>query len=159
GRINVTRQLVTESLIVTLLGGIAGLVVASAILKGLGAIGLAEIPRANEIRIDSTVIAFIFGVALIAGIVIGLAPLVRLFQINLSNVLRTEGRSSTSGRASRLARRVLVVAQVAFAFVLLIGAGLLLASFRRLLAVDPGFRPGGVITASINAPATKYPND
>src|SRR5206468_1996493 len=74
-------------------------------------------------------------------------------------VLREEGRSATTGRGSRMLRRALVVAQVAFAFVLLIGAGLLFASFRRLLAVDPGFVADRVLTASVNLPASRYADD
>jgi putative ABC transport system permease protein len=149
---------VTESVIVTLIGGAAGLALAVMILRALAAIGLAEIPRAMEIRIDSSVIVYVLGVSLAAGILLGLVPLARLFRVNLNNVLRSEGRSGTGGRAVRAMRSTLVIAQVGFAFVLLVGAALLLSSFRQLLMVDPGFKAAGVVTASMNAPGTKYPN-
>lgn len=79
--------------------------------------------------------------------------------MNLSTVLHAESRTGTGGRKARAVRRVLVVAQVAFAFVLLIGSGLLLASFRNLLAVDPGFKAESVITAGIGMPRVRYPAD
>jgi hypothetical protein len=90
------------------------------------------------------------------GLLIGMVPLARLSRINLSTALREDSRSGT-GRRSRTVRRGLVVAQVGLAFMLLIGAGLLFASFRQLLAVDPGFKPERVVTVSIAAPGTKYP--
>ena len=107
----------------------------------LSALGLADIPRAHEIRMDGVVVAFSLGLALLLGIVVGAVPALQLSDMNVSVVLREDGRTGTAGRGARYARRALVVAQVALAFVLLIGAGLLLASFRQLLAVDPGF-PG-----------------
>src|SRR5262249_47564298 len=88
---------------------------------------------------------------------VGLVPVAHLSQIKLSTVLREETRTGTGGTRSRAMRRGLVVAQVGLACVLLIGAGLLLASFRKLLAVDPGFRPDGVITISTALPQVKYP--
>ena len=78
---------------------------------------------------------------------------------NLTIVLREEGRTGTSGRGARTLRRALVVAQVAFAFVLLIGAGLLFASFRQVLAIDPGFVADGVLTASVSLPRARYTDD
>ncbi len=93
------------------------------------------------------------------GFVIGLIPIASVLPANLTTVLREEGRTGTSGRGARTLRRALVVAQVGFAFVLLIGAGLLFASFRRVLAIDPGFNPDGVLTASINLPRARYGDD
>jgi predicted permease len=96
--------------------------------------------------------------AAIIGLGLGLIPVVGVLPANLTSVLREEGRSGTSGRGARTLRRALVVAQVGFAFVLLVGAGLLFASFRRVLAVDPGFNPEGVLTASISLPRSRYPD-
>jgi len=158
-RTRVARQLMTESVIVTVSGGAAGLLLCMGILRGLQAIGLEEIPRASEIQVNIEVVIFTLAMSLIAGILIGLVPMGHLFNLNLNTVLREEGRTGTSGRAAQALRRALVVAQIAFAFVLLIGAGLLGASFRQLLAVDPGFKSSGVITASTNVPGAKYPND
>jgi predicted permease len=91
--------------------------------------------------------------------VVGAGPALHLAKVNLSNVLREEGRSGTAGRASKVVRRGLVVAQVALAFVLLIGAGLLLASFQRLLSVDPGFVAENVLTGRLSPLETRYPKD
>src|SRR5262249_32832789 len=93
------------------------------------------------------------------GVLIGLVPVFQLFKVSLSTVLQEEGRTGTQGRKSRRIRRGLVVAQIAFAFVLLVGSGLLLASFRNLLAVDPGFKSDGVITTGIWMSDSRYPDD
>jgi putative ABC transport system permease protein len=102
---------------------------------------------------------FAFGVAAVVGALIGLVPAFDLFKVNLASVLQEEGRTGTAGRKRRAMRQAMVVGQVAFAFVLLIGSGLLLASFRHLLAVDPGFKPDGVVTASVIMPTSKYAGD
>ena len=133
-RVQVAQQLsIVESLIVTLAGGLAGIAVSLGLVRALSTIGLDRLPRANEIHMDLTVIATALGASLIAGILIGLVPVAQLVKVDLSNVLREESRTGTGGRKAQLIRRTLVVAQVAFTFVLLIGSGLLLASFRNLL--------------------------
>src|SRR5207245_5853916 len=91
--------------------------------------------------------------------VLGLVPVASVLPASLTTVLREEGRGGTSARGARALRRALVVAQVAFAFVLLVGAGLLFASFRRVLAIDPGFNADRVLTASVNLPRTRYRDD
>src|SRR5439155_18308258 len=93
------------------------------------------------------------------GVMLGLIPVAAILPASLTTVLREEGRSGTSGRGARSLRRALVVAQIAFAFVLIVGAGLLFASFRQVLAVDPGFNADGVLTASINLPRARYNDD
>src|SRR6266567_6754230 len=118
-------------------------------LRALGTIGIDRLPRASEIQMDPTVIGAALAVALLAGVLIGLVPVAHLFKVNLSTVLHEESRTGTTGRKARSLRRVLVVAQVALAFVLLMGSGLLAASFRNLLAVDPGFNSKGVITTAV----------
>src|SRR5205814_4731873 len=93
------------------------------------------------------------------GVVLGLIPVAHLVGVNVAAVLTEQGRSTAGGRGARLVRRAFVVVQVAFAFVLLVGAGLLLTSFRRVLAVDPGFRADGVLTASISLPRARYSDE
>jgi predicted permease len=105
------------------------------------------------------VIAYTIAMAAAIGCMLGLIPVASVLPANLTIVLREEGRAGTSGRGARTLRRALVVAQVAFAFVLLIGAGLLLASFREVLAVKPGFNPDGVMTAAISLPRARYKDD
>jgi predicted permease len=157
GQVRLTRQLITESVMLALAGGVGGLAAGALIVHALSSIGLDRIPRASEVHIDATVVAFTLAVAIAGGVLIGLVPIGQLFGINLNVVLREEGRSGTTGHAARMVRRGLVVVQIGFAFVLLIGAGLLLASFRNLLSVDAGFRPDGVVTAATVAPRSRYP--
>ena len=158
-RLQVARSLLVESVILALAGGAGGFVFGAAVLRSLGAIGLDEIPRASEIHFSLAVILFALATSVVAGILIGLVPVAHLSQIKLSTVLREETRTGSGGIRSRAMRRGLVVAQVGLACVLLIGAGLLLASFRKLLAVDPGFKGDGVITISTALPQVKYPDD
>jgi len=159
GRVRVARQLVVESVVLTMTSAAAGLGVGYATLRLLGALSLRALPRASEVRIDLPVALFTLAVAAAIGIVLGLIPAASVLPANLTTVLREEGRSSTTGRGARALRRALVVAQVAFAFVLLIGAGLLFASFRRVLAIDPGFDPKGVLTASVSLPRNRYADE
>jgi len=159
GRLRVGRQLVTESVLLTLVAALAGLLVGYAALQLLATVNIQELPRGEEIRLDGVVVAYTLAVAAAIGVVLGLIPLAAVLPANLTTVLREEGRSGTSGRGARTLRRTLVVAQVAFAFVLLVGAGLLFASFRRVLAVQPGFNPDGVLTASSTLPRARYADD
>ena len=158
-RFQVARQLVTESVVLTMVSAAAGLLVGYAALQLLGTLNIQELPRGREIHLDAVVAAYTVGAAALIGFVLGLIPVAAVLPANLTNVLREEGRSGTSGRGAHLLRRTLVVAQVAFAFVLLIGAGLMFASFRHVLAVDPGFNADGVMTASITLPRARYTND
>lgn len=153
------RHLVTETLFLSTTGGFFGLATGYAALTALGRIGLEALPRANEIRMDLQAIAFTFVLAILVGLVVGLAPLARLTGLNLAQAFREEGRSGTSSRGARTVRRLLVASQVAFAFMLLAGAGLLLMSFQRVLAVDPGFDPSHVLTARVAPPLSRYKDD
>ncbi len=155
-RAQVARQLITESVILALIGGVGGVLIGQGMLSAFGRVGLDRLPRAGEIHMDPTVVGFTIATAVLAGLLIGLVPVVHIFRVDLNRVLHEESRSGSSGKGVRAIRRALVVAQVGFAFVLLIGAGLLLASFRELLLVDPGFQADGVLTASISAPAVRY---
>jgi putative ABC transport system permease protein len=155
----IVQQLVTETTIVTLLGGAAGLGLAFWGLDALKKSGLWELPRAHEIHMDGVVVAFMLGVSVLLGVVVGAVPALQLAGLNLSSMMRNEGRSGTASRGARHARRALVVVQVALAFVLLVGAGLLLASFREVLGVDPGFRAEHVLTGRVNPLQTAYPDD
>ncbi len=110
-------------------------------------------------RFDGTVVAFIGGLAALLGLVIGVVPALHLKGINLSMVLRDSGRTGTASRQARYVRRGLAMAQVALAFVLLVGAGLLLASFRQLLGVNPGFQSTGILTGRVSPLVTQYPDD
>lgn len=159
GHWRVTRQLVLESLVLTTFSAAAGLLLGFATLRFLGSIDIQDLPRGHEIRLDGATVAYALGLASLVGCALGVIPILSLRRSDLTIVLREEGRSGTSGTGARNLRRGLVVAQVAFAYVLLIGAGLLFASFRRVLAVDTGFRTDGVMAASVSLPASRYKDD
>ena len=158
-RWRIARQLVTESMVLTAVGAGAGLLVGFAALRLLAALNIQDLPRGHEIRIDGAVGAYTVAIVAAIGIILGLIPVVSLSGVNLAAVLSEQGRGGTSGRRAQLLRRGFVVAQVAFAFVLLNGAGLLFASFRSVLAVDPGLVADHVLTASVVLPQVRYKDD
>ena len=153
------RQMLTETTLLSLIGGALGLGVGWWALRLVPAAGLDEMPRGFEIALDPVTAAVVAGIALIVGLVIGLVPVARLSRLDINNALREEGRSGTAGRGTNLVRRGLAVAQVTVAFVLLIGAGLLLASFREVLKIDTGFSPAGVVTGAVALPGASYKED
>jgi putative ABC transport system permease protein len=157
GRGRIASQLVVEGLIVALIAGVLGAAIAAGMLRALESLGLDRLPRGAEVHMDLTVFGTILIVSAVAGVLIGLVPLLHVPRANLSGVLQESSRGGTGGTRVRSVRRILVVAEVAFAFVLLIGSGLLVASFRNLLAVNPGFDSNGVITASVLIPRASYP--
>jgi predicted permease len=154
-RFRLVRQLLTETWVLGLLGGAAGLSVAAATMKALLALDPATLPRAQQAGLSLPVVVFTAAVSLGAGLLFGLLPALQVSRVALDDVLREAGRSTTGGRG-RL-RRALVAGQVAIAVVLLAGSGLLLKSFARLRAVATGFEPAGVITFRTSAPAASYP--
>jgi predicted permease len=156
GRLRIARQLVTEMFLLTLAGASVGIAIGLALIRGLHSFGIDELPRGTEIRLDLVSLAIAVAAAFVVGALLALIPVARMFRMNLSDIVHQEGRTSTGGRGAALLRKTLVVAQVAFALVLLIGAGLLFASFRRVLAIDPGFRPESVVTAAVSLPPTRY---
>ncbi|HYY41701.1 MAG TPA: ABC transporter permease, partial [Pyrinomonadaceae bacterium] len=138
GRWRVVRQLLTESVLLSCVGGALGLLIAIWSLAALRALNPGNIPRLQNVAIDMPVLAFTFTVALVTGILFGLAPAFRAAQVNLSAALKEGGRSLVGSSQHRL-RSVLVVVEIALSLVLLVGAGLLLRSFIRVQQVEPGF--------------------
>lgn len=153
-RFRLLRQLLTETCVLGLVGGAAGLAVATLAMKAVLALDPATLPRAHQAALSWPVLAFTVTVSLGAGIVFGLLPATQISRVALDDVLREAGRSSVGGRG-RL-RRALVAAQVAIAVVLLMGAGLLVKSFARLQGVPTGFEAAGVLTFRTTAPPARY---
>jgi predicted permease len=159
GRLQLMRQLLLENLGLALLGGMGGIALGAGLLRTLNYIGLEHFPRAGEVRMDAVVVLVSLALSLAAGLFIGLFPLANISSLGISGALREDSRTGTTGKKTRSVRRLLVAAQIGFAFALLVGAGLLLASFRLLMKVDPGFSPNGVVTASVSLPRAKYADD
>ena len=126
------------------------------LLRGLNSIGLEHFPRANEVHMDATVLLVSLALALVAGFFVGLFPIASVSTIRINDALHEDSRTGTTGKKTQTVRQLLVAAQIGFAFALLVGAALFLASFRLLLQVSPGFQPNGVLTASVALPNAKY---
>jgi predicted permease len=163
GRMRLVRQLLTESVLLGVLGGAAGLLVAVLTLYLVRDINPGNIPRLDAIRIDGSVLAFTFGVAILTGIVFGMAPAVRVARVDLNTSLKSGGRSSQTEGGFNVARHglrsLLVITELALSMVLLIGAGLLIRSFARLASVPPGFNPDHVISMRSAEAGPKYQQD
>jgi putative ABC transport system permease protein len=154
-RWRVVRQLLTESLLLATSGGAAGLLLALWGVELLLSVAPDNLPRAYDIRLDTRVAGFTLLVSLLTGILFGLLPALQASKIDLSVSLKEGGRDA-AGLLRRRLRGFLVVGEVALAFVLLVGAGLLIRSFARLTGVDPGLDPRGVLTMDILLPDAKY---
>jgi putative ABC transport system permease protein len=151
------RQLLTESLLLALLGGGLGLLLASWAVDLIVRFGPSNLPRLLEVNLDLRVLLFAFAVSVLTGVIFGLAPAGQCSRVNLNESLKESGGRASGGRASRRIRGALIVFETASAMVLLIGAGLLINSFIRLLRVPPGFNPEGVVIARTSMPSTRYP--
>ena len=156
-RLRLARQLLTESSLLGLIGGAAGLMIASWGVKLIASLDPANFPRINEVNIDARALVFALIVSLLTAALFGLAPALQLPNHGLYETLKEGGRGAAPLRRGRL-RQALVVFEVALALVLLVGAGLLGASFLRLMKVDPGLDPTNVLTINLNLSSSKYPN-
>jgi putative ABC transport system permease protein len=159
GRRRVIRQLITESLILAVAGGVLGLGLAWAGVKLLVTLRPDNIPRLLDIHVDATVLAFALGLSLATGFLFGLAPALQLARSEPIRALQEGGWRTGGGRARRRVANGLTVAEVAVALVLLVGAGLLLRSFDKLTRVDPGFDPRNVTAALVSLPERDYPDE
>jgi len=153
-RWRIVRQLMLESLLLAFLGGVGGLLVGYWSLQVIVAWGLSEIPRLSEMGLDFRIFIFTLVVSVLTGLIFGLAPTLGAAKPDLTSALKEGSRGATAGR-NRL-RQALVIAEVAFALVVLVGAGLLLSSFSRLLAVKPGFNPQHLLTMRIGLNSQPY---
>ncbi|MGH9662858.1 MAG: ABC transporter permease, partial [Bryobacteraceae bacterium] len=150
------RQLLTESMLLSIIGGAAGIATAVGTLDFILRFVPSSVPRLNEVRIDWVVLAFALLISVLTGLVFGLVPAFHSAKVALSSAIREGGRGSGYGTKTGRLRDVLIVAELAFAVILMVGAGLLLRTLRDLLQENPGFNPTQVVTASMQLP---NPND
>jgi len=153
--LRIVVQLLTESLLLAAMGALAGVLLANWLVALIGRLPLEGIPRITEVGVSTAALAFTAALALLTGILFGVAPAFRARRISLSAGLH-EGIRSTASASSRGTSRFLVAAQVALSLVLLVGAGLLLKSFAHLLAVNPGFQPENLLTMRLSLSGERY---
>ena len=156
------RQLLMETVLLGVMGGAAGLLIAQASLYVVRTVNPGNIPRLDVLGIDRSVLLFTFVVSVLTGIVFGIAPALRAAKVDLNTGLKAGGRNTQGdggfGTSRRRLRSLLVVSEVAFSLMLLIGAGLLVRSFVRLQSVSPGFAPENVISMRLGASGRQFPN-
>jgi len=158
-RLRVLRQLLTESLVISITGGALGLILAYGGVRALVSLLPADFPRAHDIHVSAPVLAFTFVVSLLTGILFGMAPALQASRTDPKQGLQQGSRGATASRHQNRLRSALVVAEVSLACVLLIGAGLMLRTFLNLLHLDPGFREDHVLTATLSLPHARYKSD
>ncbi len=149
------RQLLTESLVLSVIGGLAGIALAHALVAGLLALSAGQLPRAAEVSLDGTVVAFAFGLSLVAGLLFGVVPAWRTSRGSAQAALREGGRG-VAGTGHRRLRIALVVAEIAVAMVLIVGAGLMGRSFLALTDVDLGFEPDGLVAVQFTIDSDRH---
>lgn len=158
GRGRLLRQFLTESVLLGLLGGVAGLLLSTWALRALLSTSPESLPRLEEIGLDPSVLVFTLAVSVVTGLLFGLAPMLHLGARSLASAVREGGERATPGSARQRLRQLLVVGEIALAVVLVIGAGLMLRSFAELQSVDPGFDPDGLLTFRLYLPSSDYPD-
>lgn len=155
GRWRIIRQLLTESVLLSVVGGGLGLLIGYWGVKALVSLNQDRIPRANEISLDWKVLLFTFGVSILTGVLFGIVPAIQTTKTDLHETLKEGGRSASSSTKQWI-RSSLVVVEIALALAVLVGAGLLVKSFMHVQQVNPGFNPQGMLTMHLSLPVTKY---
>jgi predicted permease len=158
-RAQIVRQFLVESVLLSMAGGVLGIFLAELLLHVVPQLLPSDLPRAASITIDATVLAFSLAVSFVTGLLFGVIPALRTAHVDPSVALRDGMRTATAGRGQHRLHNALVIAQTAVGLVLLIGAGLLIRSFVRVLQVDPGFDRQNVLTASLSLHDNRYPHD
>jgi predicted permease len=158
GQWRLIRQMLTEGVLLSAIGGATGLALGIAGMRGLIAMSSRQLPSATDASLEPAVLLFTMGLALLTGLVFGIVPAVAVIRGNTASFLKEDNRSGSAGRGTGILRAALVVGEVAVAVMLLVGAGLLIRSFARLQHVNPGFAIENVLTAQIALPAVRYPD-
>jgi len=159
GRIRIIRQLLTESLLLSIAGGIAGTLLAAWGVQVLSAIVPPDFPRRGEIAIDVWVLGFTLLISVLTGIIFGLAPAIQSSKLDLVDALKAGGRGPAGSSHRHSLRSLLVMSEMALALILLIGAALMIQSFLRLRNVSAGFTPDSVLTMEVSLPLNSYPRE
>ena len=154
----VLRQMLTESMLLSFIGGLLGLMLSFWLLELLVAISPPNSPRFDEATLDARVLVFTLAISTLTGLIFGLAPALKASKLDLSSALKVGGRGESGERRTN-ARSVLLVGEVALSLILLVGAGLLIQSFLRLQEVKPGFNPERVLISSLSLPGARYKDD
>jgi predicted permease len=158
GRGRLARQMLTEGIVLSMLGGIGGLALGLAGVRALIAVSSRQLPGMADASLQPAVLAFTIGLAAATGIVFGLVPALAVMRGNTAAILKDDSTRGSASRGTGVTRSTLVIVETALALMLLVGAGLLIKSFARLQDVDPGFSAGNVLTAQISLPAARYPD-
>ena len=157
GRFRIARQLIIESMALSLMGGVAGILIAYFSLGLLGTLGLNQSQLSGQVGIDPLVLAFTLAISAVTGLLFGLVPALTQLGGKPYEVLKEGGRGNTVGKGAKATRSTLVVVQMALAVTLLVGAGLLIKSFQKILDENPGFARDGRMTVRFDLPEGKYP--
>lgn len=157
GQWRIVRQMLTEGVVISLLGAAGGIALGFVALRALLAMGEAQLPGTLHASLNTPVLLFTFTLAVLTGLVFGVVPALAVTRGNASAFLKDDSRSGTASRSTGALRTTLVVAETMFAVMLLVGAGLLLKSFAKLQRVNPGFETENVLTAQIALPSARYP--
>lgn len=155
-RWQIARQLIGESLLLSLASGVGGLLIAVWSLKAIKYYAVNQLPRLAEVRLDATVLIFTLGVSLLTGLLFSLLPAFKASKTDVNEVLKATSKAATSGQSLRLWRDSLVASEVALSLILLIGAGLMIKSFTQLVNVPPGFDAGNVLTGRVSLSTKNY---
>ena len=156
-RLEIMRQVLVESVFLSLCGGALGIALSVGLLRTMLRLVPPDLPRLGQVSVDAIVLAFATLASILTGILFGVLPAWRMSKLDPSLALREGTRSVTSGRGQHRLHNSLVIAETAIGLVLLVGAGLLIRSFKRVLNVDPGFDPRHVLTTRLNLPENQYP--
>jgi predicted permease len=155
-RFRIARQLLTESVMLALAGGVVGLLLAVWGIEALVRLGPANLPRLKDVGVDYYVLGFTLGLSVLTGLLFGLAPALQTTKVDLNETLKEGGRSGTdAGRRNRV-RRLLVVSEMALALMLLVSGGLMIRSFLGLLSIEPGFNPKQVMTMTVSLAGSEH---
>ncbi len=158
GHWRLLRQMLTEGVVLSVLGGVGGLVLGLAGVQGLIAMSAQQLPVASDVSLQPAVLLFTVILSIVTGLIFGAVPAIAVIRGNTSAYLKDDSTRGSASKATGFTRAALVVGETALALMLLVGAGLLLKSFARLQRVDPGFTTENVLTAQVGLPAVRYPD-